>query len=357
MYEGLSLQELATKIADDEKAKQDYIVPGDRMHCEIYGNVPFLNVDYKEEYDISDIAHTQIANTLKIPVVYYKRMLEELPELLAKNVNGWFDDEYKRRHMIRTMRSTCRAFLSDRYKPMDHAVVMECVVPALAELADGPETMTMKSTFITEKRMYLQVVVPTIQAEVRAGDWVQPGLIVSNSEVGLGRFTVESLLYFLACKNGMIGSHSVKKTHLGQRLVGAEEDYSYLKDDTVKASDKALRLQMRDAIAHCFDKDAFMAQIELLKIATGRPIPENRVTTTIENVTRRYSFNENEGESVLGKLIKGADLSQFGLGAAVTNLANDVGESDYDRAVGFERVGGQIIDLTDDAWKVLITPN
>lgn len=57
---------------------------------------------------------------------------------------------------------------------------------------------------VTEGNLYLKVINKAIRAEVKPGDVVQAGFVVSNSEVGLGSLRVEPLVYRLVCSNGLI---------------------------------------------------------------------------------------------------------------------------------------------------------
>ena len=66
------------------------------------------------------------------------------------------------------------------------------------------EGMHFESCQLTESRMYIKVVNTRLQAEVVPGDIVQSGIIISNSEVGLGSVNIQPLVYRLVCSNGMV---------------------------------------------------------------------------------------------------------------------------------------------------------
>ena len=65
-----------------------------------------------------------------------------------------------------------------------------------------------------------------------------------------------------------------------------------------------------------------------------------------------FLLSDDEESTVLQNLIKGADLSQWGLANAVTLLAGQV--SDYERSTELERAGGQVIQLADNDWEDLL---
>ena len=65
-----------------------------------------------------------------------------------------------------------------------------------------------------------------MQAEVSPGDIVQAGVIISNSEVGLGSVSIQPLIYRLVCSNGMVVNEAAaRRNHVG-RVTDSEENFS-----------------------------------------------------------------------------------------------------------------------------------
>ena len=120
MKSGLTIVEMAQQIERQSKLKQDYLLDTRRLQVEPFGSQLYLHTfdDHDdplvEPLEINQIAHRQIGTHLKIPAAYYDRMLSDYPELLAENVNSWFQREPTQR-MVRTLDGTVRAFLSNRY--------------------------------------------------------------------------------------------------------------------------------------------------------------------------------------------------------------------------------------------------
>ncbi len=77
-------------------------------------------------------------------------------------------------------------------------------------VAGRPSQATGVSAEITEREFYLKAITPRLQAEVKPGDVVQAGVVISNSEVGHGTLKIEPLLYYLVCTSasGPGGSRS-----------------------------------------------------------------------------------------------------------------------------------------------------
>ena len=118
MKSGLTIVEMAQQIERQSKLKQDYLLDTRRLQVEPFGSQLYLHTfdDHDdplvEPLEINQIAHRQIGTHLKIPAAYYDRMLSDYPELLAENVNSWFQREPTQR-MVRNLDGTVRAFLSD----------------------------------------------------------------------------------------------------------------------------------------------------------------------------------------------------------------------------------------------------
>ena len=75
--------------------------------------------------------------------------------------------------------------------------------------------MQIMSVEVTSEKLYLKIV-DTRKEYACAGDTVQSGVVISNSEVGLGAVAVQPLLYTLKCSNGMVDSMAERKTHVGR---------------------------------------------------------------------------------------------------------------------------------------------
>lgn len=226
MKSGLTIQELAAEILLQKDRKEDYIVNTPNLRMEASGTDMLLRVlddsgeDRIEPLDIGYNAHRQIGTYLSIPAKYYSKMQEENPELLSVNVNSWFERTAKQR-MLRVLDGRARAFLSNRYKRLDHYQIAEAVLPVIGQMPD----VRFESCQITEDRMYIKAVNPRLQTEVTPGDIVQAGLIISNSEVGLGSVSIQPLVYRLVCKNGMVvNDAATKRNHIG-RTNSADENF------------------------------------------------------------------------------------------------------------------------------------
>jgi hypothetical protein len=298
---------------------------------------------------ITELCHDQIATRLSIPQKYYDLMRTQAPGLLVDNVNHWFQTKPEKR-MIRTLDGKARAFLSDRFRPLDNYDLAEVVLPQLQKMQ-----CRIESAEVTERRMYIKAVTDRITSEVKKGDVVQAGIVISNSEVGCGSIKVEPMIFRLVCLNGMIQADAgLRKHHVGRGHDLEDAAIQYFKDATRRADDKAFWMKVRDVVSASMDQVRFEGLVDRLRDAADRQIT-GKPSKVVEVVAKRYLWNDDEKESVMTHLIKGGDLSQYGLLNAVTRASQDV--ADYDRATDFERFGGEIMELPKTDWSAIAAAN
>jgi|GEM_PF-1869779 len=139
MKSGISLVDMAKEIQRQADLKADYMLDTRSLRLEPFDSKLYLNaydqsgVPALEPPEVNSIAHRQIGTHLKIPAAYYDKMLEKYPQLLAQNVNAWFQREPSVR-MIRTIEGTARAFLSNRYRRIDNLDIASIVLPVLQDM-------------------------------------------------------------------------------------------------------------------------------------------------------------------------------------------------------------------------------
>ena len=358
MKQGRTLVDLATEIQRQANAKADFVADTRRLSFVANGHGPRFSIEGHGYYDITDHAHRQVGERVGIPAKYYDRMLADAPELLMANVNHWFEHKPEQR-MVRTLDGRARAFLSDRYRPLDHYDLAEVVLPALSDV--GAE---VQSCEITETKMYIKGVVSSRTVTVPPPSngrgygsgyshevAIAPGIVISNSEVGLGALAIQPAVHFLACTNMAVWArHALRKYHVGRNLAdGSEEVWRFLSDQTRSLTDAALWSQVRDLAVGALQGDVFEAIVNDLREARGELIID--VTPTVERLAERKGLAVHEQAGVLNHLIQGGDLSKFGLSNAVTRFSQDV--ESYDRASQLEILGGEVIALPKSEWAVI----
>jgi hypothetical protein len=358
MKVGVSLSDLAKEIERQAASKRDFIADTRSITMGVDGKVNLMGAG--TTFPVTQLAHRQIAERVGIPAKYYDRMLAEQPSLLATNVNTWFAKEPKRQ-MVRTLDGKLRAFLSDRYRPLENVDVAEAVLPVLLDL-----NVEVLSCQITETRLYIKAVDRSITRDVPSGrrmgdgshvffDTLSPALVISNSEVGMGALSVETAVWTRACTNLAIAAQrSMRKYHVGGKAADlGEQVYAMLSDQTKRVTDAAVWMQVRDIVKGAFDRARFDAYTDEIAGMARQPI-EGDPAAVVELAQKHFGWSENERGSVLRHLAQGGDLTRYGLFNAITRTAEDL--DDYDRATEFEQMGGKVVELSPNEWQRIAQP-
>jgi hypothetical protein len=362
MKTGSTLAAVAFKVDQLRRTARDFLARPAQLRMVAPGNDRALALVLDDgsgalSFAIADAVHDQLADYAGIPMAYYRRMKEQAPDLLAQNANAWLARGEGRR-LVRTARGgddrpQARAFLSDRYRPLDHDRLLEAVMPVL-----GAPGIRIASCELTEKRLYLKAVSERVTGEVRLGETVMAGVIISNSEVGFGAVSIQPLIYTVRCTNGMVVEDaSLRQHHVGRRHgdPGDGDIRHLLSDEAREAADHAFFLTVRDVAGAALAEGAFRQQLSRLQAAAKLPIVSPTLDKVVEVTARRFGLNDEEGAGVLALLIRGGDLSQWGLCSAITRHSQDL--DDYDRATELERVGGRLMDLPLPEWSRLSSAN
>lgn len=343
MESNYTFEEFKKELLRRENAKKDLVAPTNKITMLNDGTTIELGDD--GQYTTQENFHSQLANHLGIPKRYYDEMAA-IPSLRADNVNAWLRHSPEER-MIRTMDGKARAYLSSKFRPFDNAFAIKAMTPVFETF---PNNVEIKASSLTDIRMYLQVVIPTLKAEVTVGDTVQYGIVITNSEVGRGALDISSLIWRLKCSNGMIGESILNRRHIGAKINFETEDVNIYKHDTIEAELESYRLRVRDVIAHALSESEFEYKIKLLQAANTDEVPKKKAKDTIVNVTKKFNMNEQDIDNIFANLASENNYSRYGLANAVTALSH---ESDPDKAYDYEIIGNKIITLSPKDWRVL----
>ena len=352
MKSGLTLEQLAAELTRQNDAKADYMVSTRSIKMESCGTNLFLRmvdgeeVDRVEPFEVGEIAHRQIGTYLGIHSKYYNKMLEQAPDLLSHNANHWFNSAPEER-MVRTLDGVARAFLSNRYRRIDNYEIASAVLPIIGEMPDA----RFESCQITENRLYIKVVNPSLVTEVVPGDIVQAGLVITNSETGQGAFSVQPLIYRLVCSNGMtVNDAAIRRNHVG-RVTSAEDNFLIYRDETIAADDRAFLMKVQDTVRSAVDEVRFHQVVNMMREAKDARMNTTDVPGVVKLAAKSFSITENESGGVLQHLVEGNDLTLYGLSNAVTRYSQDV--ASYDRASELEGIGYNVLSMGQSQWNRL----
>lgn len=350
MKQGLTIEELADEIMRQNEIKEDYVVESYSLLMDIWNSDLFLRVmdsgneDRLEPLEISENAHKQISSRLGIPIKYYNRMLTECPKLLAENVNHWFKHNSEQR-MLRIMNGRVRAFLSNRYLRLDNHEVTCAVMPEIGMIPD----VQFISNQITENHLYIKVVNPNLQRELSTGKTIQSGIVIKNSETGLGTFRVSPLIYCPENQYGMIvDTGAVKRSHLGP-VYRADENFLLRPEQFLTLEDNAFLGKIQATVRDAMNEELFEQIVNHIQNAIDSDMNTADIPAVVNVAGNEFGITEAEQSSVLERLMEENDMSLYGLASAVTMQSQD--SESYERATNLEIISYQILTMPNRQWE------
>lgn len=336
-----TINPLETLVATLEKQnieKRDMIVPAAKI---TYRDgqlwVQQKGFDDMVAYDATQTFHNQVSDKLGIPKKYYERMMVEYPALLEENINGWLSKGEATKYLLRTWEKTgdeaniVRAFLSNRYKLLDNYDVLFAALDAIKEMGIKDKIKITKAE-VTEKRMYLHITCPEIEHDATdflknylkdndaVGNGIISGLVITNSEVGLGTFEVRPRAVIVKCANGLIAiDDRFKKIHLGGRMEEGEIVWS---ENTKQANYKLIMSQTKDAVKTYLSAEYLGKMVA--KIAEANKIKLEFPYDTVQNVCKELSISDAHRKSILNYFMEDGDLKASGVFQAITREAQNM---------------------------------
>lgn len=349
MKQGNTMHDIMKELVLQQDMKKDYDVSPFRL--EMTSDAQLLARGISERpFECTKTMHEQIAQRTGIPTAYYGRMLEENRSLLSQNVNTWLRSGGNRHLTLRTFQGggehTARALLSDRYRMVDHLEVTDTVQRVLSQC----EGLQLASAALTEDRLYYKYVFPKVSGEIRKGDVVQAGFVISNSETGQGACSILPLLFRLVCTNGMIvasQTNGFRKYHIGRRR-GLENDINTYVGDPY--DDGLLAAKIEDFLTTRLNDDAFSSYFERMRTA-AQAVCTVPVKNLFERVAKKFSLTDSEMNRALVHFQSEGDNTLYGLSNAITRTAQDI--ASYTRASEMEALGWGILNMDNRTWKAL----
>lgn len=366
------LLDLVAELRKENLMKKDFVVPSSKLTMED-GKLIVNNYDGNDKlfellkatgisaYDGGllklsplPVMHDNLSDKLEIPRSYYQRLLASQKdqngnptddfELLDKNVSYWLQRKnanlFLRTFIDKTNNTGFgRAVLSDRFNVIDNYDVLLCCMEAVKESGLNIK-IDESGCDLTEKRMYVRFVCPDIEIQAPeilknyrnpngnngVGDGIITGFVISNSEVGHGTFSISPRAVVLKCANGMVFKNDAfRQVHLGSKM----GEYSEINwsEDTKRKNYELIIAQAKDAIKTFVSPDYLAKKISELNVYAGQKL--QYPSETIKNISRELSFTAEKEAELMQFFIGGGDVSPLGVAQAMTFMAHESGDADF----------------------------
>ncbi|MFF8782969.1 DUF932 domain-containing protein [Streptomyces sp. NPDC015140] len=356
------LSDLVRILEDGQRRKLDVIASASALRMRD-GNVHVEGVEPQiTEHGVANVdgvyrptavADEGIADKLRIPLAYLRRMRTENVPLLDENVNAWLRQGPERRFMLRAFTSengpgmpgegVARALLSDSYKLMDN---FDMLLAALEGIQSSGHPTTVTGCDLTDRRMYVRVESEAVAVQARAllrgyrspfdgrsGDelpMISAGFVITNSEVGAGAYTITPRAVIQVCRNGLTQSKDVMRAvHLGGKQ---DEGVVSMSGRTQRKTLELITARTADAVNTFLSREYVEAKVSEMEAAAGKPLEEP--AKTIEHVTKSLSIGNEAKDMILAHFVRGGQMTAGGVMQAVTSTAQTL--TDADQAAALE---------------------
>lgn len=179
----------------------------DTLSCNSYDrNIQVADISFESldsmiingtTHKLRPMAQKSICYRLGTPHQYLRKCPAEVQAL---NMNHWIKKEKNEQLLARFDGDEIRAIFTPRYIPVDNFEV-------LTQLdALGYKSDTKVQCLLDDEFMLLNIPDPKKEFAVKANDWMQPGISVRNSEVGLSSLAISAYILRLICTNGLIST-------------------------------------------------------------------------------------------------------------------------------------------------------
>jgi hypothetical protein len=290
------------------------------------------------------LAHQQIGGQLGIPRKYYLKMLEEQPDLLAANVNTWFESQPKRR-MVRTMVTNgdpdaprmafARGWMSDHYRRLDSLELTDTILPVLEDPSGGWQ---LDSCGITDLAMHIEASYPSLTDEVTVGDAVSLGVKIRTSDVGAGAISVGLGIKRLICSNLMtVPEYTERIIH---RTAAQGELVEVLTERTLQMEDKVVLSKLKDLIVAMANAERFGKLVATMRDADGADLQDPVAASQL--LASNLGLTGGEFHGIQAQLMSGENRpTVWGLTNALTATAR---EMEFERKTELESAAGKLIN-------------
>jgi hypothetical protein len=314
---------------------------------------------------------SQAASLTKVHLDDFRRTAARYPALAADIFNTWWHDadilnrtgtarQRKKkvdpnihRQLIRNFLPTngdggvMRAILSSSYRIIDNHDVASV---GLDEAAKTGNNLTVSGA-LSDRTMFLDIMTDvrseiTFPEKGRGHKMIRvpcgAGLRLKGSDVGLSTLVACPLLMVYSCSNLLVSTEELRQIHIGADY----SDLTVLSESTIRKMNESLFARLRDVVRATMVKDEFDKVVEIFSENAGYPVENPRFT--IENVSKKFSLPESTGTSILDRFVKEADEvgnSRFALAQAFTAEGREVAETDFERAVGLQEIGSNLLRM------------
>lgn len=339
----LKWKRIFNEIEEKSGSMEDYYINSKGLSIDedsghiVGSGANYLNVEevFPIDYSLSEIAKDEFFHRMKMPIKYFKDLLEDGYFNLVKNhIDHNCYNMKEKKFLIRTLENEengryIRAFLTDKYCIFDDYDLFTILKDKLNDKNMKYEiSKFVKNESITSMRITFPELEKNIDSKKKKGDILKAGLLILNSEIGLHSINVYPLVYRVVCDNGLTvwQKDTSQKELFYRRHMGLS--YSEMSEFVEVAIDKAIEKSFESMNKLEKTKDI---EIELPEFKIEDICDKNRIAKSIsKNIIEEYNNSWN------------GDKSLFAIINSMTRVAREL---DVEDRIEVEKTASKFLDM------------
>jgi hypothetical protein len=256
------------------------------------------------------------------------------PESLANMLTHNYQAETKKKFLVRSVKGEVRGFLSDRFRRLDSAPIIESFVGALNAYGAVPVEARLLAT-----KFYIKALIPRAYEPV-ANEIVALGMSLENSDFGDGPLTLRAFFMRLACLNGMMAEDALRRIHLGGRL----DENLALSQRTYDLDTETMTSAVTDISKLILAPEAIDERMRLIAAKAVETIDADGSIIALQKASK---LTKDEAEQVRG-IFTSADIVNLPAGQSTWRLSNALSLlahqlDDPHRSLDMETLAGEVM--------------
>lgn len=305
----MTWNEVAARIIEDDRGKWDKKLPAAQLWIGQNGQLMTTNGGpAPEPHVLSELATGQLCERLGIPATYYRRLP---PEMKATVANFDLKRMSERPFLLRGKSTHVRAVLSGEYVAYNNSAIAETVESLLRS-----EGLQLKSFVLEETNCFIKIVSEEL---LEPASGLKAGIMIGNSEVGMGSVSVEPFVFRKACTNDLVVSDEKAFRHAHIHFTPNE-----------------LTRRMAEAIG-----DGFLVASQVLDAflkAKDDPIPDP--LAVIRKIAEERKLTQRLADEVVARYVAEPEPNRFGIINAFTGAAQTLAPL---QRIDMERCAGGLL--------------
>ncbi len=283
-------------------------------------------------------ALNQVTERAGIPGTYVTRLLDRPygRELLVDNLTTIYAKEPDKKFLVRSVKGEVRGVLSDSFRRMDSAPIIESFAEACKEIGAVPIEGVGG-----DLRWAVKAILPMVfQPAAKKGqeELIAFGVQLSNSDFGCGVLGLNAFLTRIICTNYATMEQVMRQVHLGKRL---SEDLEFSKE-TYEADTKTQVLAVKDMVRGVLAPD----KVNLLVGKIGEALDARIDPKAAWSELPKLGLLKGEVDQVK-ELFNNAGVEELPIGTSPARLSNAISwfakTAEPERRLELEALAGQLL--------------